>query len=110
MTALIGYLQHPDPSIRKATMGFVGPDESARVSQALFDRLTSDPDATVQVAAAQTIWVSEREANCKYAIWKLKDTRDQSRVRKGLSLLIDHAPDAHARKAVQKLFSTDAED
>lgn len=110
MTALIGYLQHPDAPVRMATMRFVASNQSARVSQVLFDRFVSDPDVAVQVSAAKTIWECEKDSNCKFAIGKLKDTRDQSRVQRALRLLIDSAPSDESRQAVQRLFSTDVDD
>lgn len=114
MTALIGYLQHPDPEVRKATMAFVPQDPPVRVAQVLVDRLGGDPDASVRIVAAKTIWECEREVNCKYAVNKLKDEIQYgsersmvgpTRARKAFQLLVEHAPDPKAKDAIQKLIN-----
>ena len=114
MTALIGYLQHPDPEIRKATIAFVPQNQSGRVAQVLVDRLGGDPDASVRIVAAQTIWECERNVNCEYAVNKLRDEIQYgsersmvgpTRARKAMQLLVEHAPDPQAKDAIQKLIN-----
>ena len=112
---LVGYLQHPNPEVRKAVMAFTPPARymPASVRAVLVDRLGGDPDALVRLAAAKTIWERERESNCKYAVSKLKDETKYgtglsvgpSQARKALQLLIDNAPDQDAKRALQKLIN-----
>jgi HEAT repeat protein len=114
MTALIGYLQHPNPEVRRAVMGFIPQNQSGRVSQVLIDRLGGDPDSSVRIAAAKTIWECEREVNCKYAVDKLKDEMEYgtersmvgpTRARKAVQLLIEYAPNQEAKDALKKLIN-----
>lgn len=118
ITALIGYLQHPDPEVRRAVMKFIPQNQSSmavmNLWQTLFDRLGGDSDSSVRIAAAKTIWECERSVNCQFAVEKLKDEieygKEQSmvgptRARKAFQLLIEYAPDQKARDALQELFS-----
>jgi hypothetical protein len=114
MTAAIGYLQHPNPEVRRAVMAFVPPNPPVRVAQVLVDRLGGDPDLSVRIAAAETIWECERKENCESTVSCLKDEieygTEQSmvgptRARKALQLLVEHAPDHEAKDALQKLIN-----
>ena len=114
MTALIGYLQHPDPQVRKAVMAFIPQNQSGRVAQVLVDRLGGDPDSSVRIVAAKTTWECERKVNCEYAVSNLKDEIKYgtersiigpTRARKALQLLVEHAPDNEAKDALQKLIN-----
>lgn len=114
MTLLVGYLQHPNPEVRKAVMAFIPDEMPGRVSQLLVDILGGDPDADVRLAATKTIWEHEREVNCKYAVSKLKDEIEYgtersvvgpSRARKALQLLVDNAPHQEAKDALQQLIN-----
>ncbi len=115
MTALIGYLQHPDPSVRVGTMRFVPSNGSSRVAQALVDVLMADPDSTVRSAAASTIWECEKAVHCKYAVGKLEDEvhreRDRNsrrygstRAQSALRLLLAQAPDEPAKQGLSTLL------
>jgi HEAT repeats len=114
MTAFIGYLQHPNPEVRKAAMALVPEYDPARVDQVLVDRLGSDPDPSVRIAAARTIWECERRVNCEYAVSKLRDEIDYgtersvvgpSRAREALQLLVDNSPDPKGKAALQELVN-----
>ena len=109
MTLFVGYLQHPNPEVRRAVMAFIPRDMPAIVSQVLVDRLGGDTDELVRLAAAKTIWGCERDVNCEYAVSKLKDEIEYgtersvvgpSRARKALELLIDNAPDQASKEAL----------
>jgi uncharacterized protein YndB with AHSA1/START domain len=113
MMAVIGYLQHPDPAIRKAVMPYTRDHNAMLVGRALTDRLGGDADPGVRKAAAGTIWARQREVNCKYVVAELLDEirygNERSmvgptRAKSALQLLMESAPDANARVALQQLI------
>ncbi len=110
MTALIGYLQHPDPEVRRSVMRFVPSNQSARVAQVLLDRLLYDPDRAVQAAAADTIWQCEKEYHCKFAVRRLNDIGDQNLAQNARNLLVQHSPDEQARQALNGVIKSKGED
>jgi hypothetical protein len=118
MAALIGYLQHPNPEVRKTVMEFTHQNQSARVAQVLVDLLGADADLSVQIAAAKTIWKCEKEVNCKYAVSKLKDEIEYgtersivgpTRARKALQLLVEYAPDETSKSNIMSLINPGSE-
>jgi hypothetical protein len=117
MTLVAGYLQHPKPEVRLATLGLMEKHElskAAALSQMIFDLLAADPDETVRQEVARITWLSERDVNCEYAVNKARDEIaygsdndpvGPTRARRALELLVQASPDEDAKRALEHLIS-----
>jgi hypothetical protein len=112
----IAFLQHPNPTVRLATINLVRDIRTVGVSDMLIN-LLGDPHTTVGRAAAACVWERQKNDNCKSAVKALRDeirgstsmgTTDGLVMgrQKGISaldLLIDSAPDEPARIAIRDI-------
>lgn len=117
MTLVAGFLQHPKPEVRLATLELMekhGLSSAAGLSQLIFDLLATDQNETVRREVARITWLSERDVNCEYAVNKAKDEIaygsengpvGPTRARKALELLVEASPDEDAKKALEHLIS-----
>ncbi len=107
----MAYMSHPAPEVRTATIGFAKDIGGLGISQMLVN-LLADSSPDVSTEAAKTIWEQERSANCKYAIEKLRDEMEgyetilgPTTAQQALNLLVKHAPDEQARRAITALIN-----